>query len=126
MLRVNALEKAETMTELKIFTGEPEATVPDFEPLADFMLIEEIPQNKTAGGIALPDNAKTAEPSRGKVLRVGPGIHSQLGHKIPMQCVVGDVVWLMFAYAEPIPVTFNKKKYILARDRDVVGRNLAA
>jgi chaperonin GroES len=62
-------------------------------PIADRIIVRrEASEEKTAGGILLPDTAKK-KPQRGTILAVGPGkLNLKDGTRMPMQLKVGDVV----------------------------------
>ncbi len=62
-------------------------------PIADRIIVRrEASEEKTAGGILLPDAAKK-KPQRGTILAVGPGkLNLKDGTRMPMQLKVGDVV----------------------------------
>lgn len=61
-------------------------------PLFDNVLIKPLKaDNKTAGGIYLPDNAKE-KPQVGEVMAVGEGAIDESGKKIPMVVKVGQKV----------------------------------
>jgi chaperonin GroES len=67
-------------------------------PLADKVLVERLEaENKTAGGIVLPDTAKE-KPQRGKVVGVGEGKILDDGTRQKMQVKKGDMV-LFTSYA---------------------------
>jgi chaperonin GroES len=62
------------------------------KPLSDRLVVRrEEAQEKTAGGILLPDNAKN-KPQRGKVLAVGAGKMLKDGSRRGLQVKVGDNV----------------------------------
>ena len=62
------------------------------KPLADKVLIKPAEEEeKTAGGIVLPDTAKK-KPQEGEVLALGPGKVLEDGKRAPMTVKVGDVV----------------------------------
>jgi chaperonin GroES len=62
------------------------------KPLGDRIVIKRFEaQEKTAGGIVLPDSAKD-KPQKGKVLAVGPGKLVKDGTRRPLQVKVGDTV----------------------------------
>jgi chaperonin GroES len=65
----------------------------DLKPIGDRILVRrEASEEKTSGGIILPDAAKK-KPQRGSILAVGPGkLNTKDGSRIPMQLKVGDVV----------------------------------
>ena len=63
-----------------------------FRPLQDRVLIRRIQEEeKTAGGIIIPDTAKE-KPSQGEVIAVGPGGRDEAGKLIPIDIKVGDRV----------------------------------
>ena len=62
------------------------------QPLGDRIVVKRLAsEEKTAGGILLPDTAKN-KPQRGKVLAVGPGKQLKDGTRRPLQVKVGDTV----------------------------------
>lgn len=62
-------------------------------PLGDRIVVRRMPQEeKTAGGILLPDTAKK-KPQKGKVLAVGPGRLNKKGERRPLQVKEGDTVY---------------------------------
>jgi chaperonin GroES len=61
-------------------------------PLHDRIVIKRFePEEKTAGGILLPDSARD-KPQKGEVLAVGPGRVLKDGRVVPLQVKKGDVV----------------------------------
>lgn len=62
------------------------------KPIADRIIVRrEAAEDKTAGGIVLPDTAKN-KPQRGTVIAVGPGKLKKDGTRAPMQLKAGDRV----------------------------------
>jgi chaperonin GroES len=62
-------------------------------PLDDRVVVEPLEaEEKTAGGILLPDTAKQ-KPQRGRVVAVGPGKLSDKGERIALSVVKGDEVY---------------------------------
>jgi chaperonin GroES len=62
------------------------------KPLSDHILVRRVEaQEKTAGGILLPDNART-KPQKGKVLAVGPGRLLKDGKRRGLQVKEGDTI----------------------------------
>ena len=62
------------------------------KPIGDRIIVRrQSAEDKTAGGIILPDTAKN-KPQRGEVLAVGPGKQKDDGARQPMQLKVGDQV----------------------------------
>ena len=63
-----------------------------FRPLHDRVLIKVLDsEEKTAGGIIIPDTAKE-KPQEGEVVAVGPGAKSEEGKVSPMDVKIGDIV----------------------------------
>jgi len=63
-----------------------------FRPLHDRVVVKRIDaEEKTAGGIIIPDTAKE-KPSQGEVIAVGPGGRDEAGKLIPINIKVGDRV----------------------------------
>src|SRR6266699_2742587 len=63
-----------------------------FRPLHDRVVVKRIDaEEKTAGGIIIPDTAKE-KPSQGEVIEVGPGGRDEAGKLIPIAIKVGDRV----------------------------------
>jgi chaperonin GroES len=62
------------------------------KPLSDHILVRRVEaQDKSAGGILLPDNART-KPQKGKVLAVGPGRLLKDGKRRGLQVKEGDTI----------------------------------
>ena len=63
-----------------------------FRPLHDRVVVKRIDaEEKTAGGIIIPDTAKE-KPSQGEIVAVGPGGRDESGKLIPIDLKVGDTV----------------------------------
>ena len=63
-----------------------------FRPLHDRVVVKRIDaEEKTAGGIIIPDTAKE-KPPQGEVVAVGPGGRDEAGKLIPIDVKVGDRV----------------------------------
>jgi chaperonin GroES len=91
-----------------------------FKPLNNYVLLERLPEeNKTAGGIIIPDTAKE-KPVRGRVIAVGDG-EIQNGNRISMSVTVGDIV--MFAkWASSLnEVKIDGNDFILIKETDILG-----
>ena len=64
----------------------------NLKPLADRVIVKPLEaEEKTAGGIIIPDNAKE-KPQKGEVIAVGPGKIADNGQKITMELKKGDKV----------------------------------
>lgn len=91
-----------------------------FKPLNNYVLMERIPEdNKTAGGIIIPDAAKE-KPIRGRVVAVGDGEISN-GNRIPMTVSVGDIV-MFTKWASTInEVKIDGIDYVLIKESEILG-----
>ena len=88
-------------------------------PLADKVLVERLEaENKTAGGIVLPDTAKE-KPQQGKVISVGPGKTLEDGSVKKMGLKKGDKV-LFTSYAGT-DVKIDEKEYLIMSESDIMA-----
>ena len=89
-------------------------------PLHNYVLLERIEEeNKTAGGIIIPDNAKE-KPSRACVIAVGPGEFSA-GIHIPTSVMIGNVVLFAKWAASANEVKIDGRDYVLIKETDILG-----
>jgi chaperonin GroES len=88
-------------------------------PLADKVLVQRVEaENKTAGGIVLPDTAKE-KPQRGKVVSVGEGKILEDGSRQQMQVKKGDMV-LFTSYAGT-EIKIDGKEYLIMSESDIMA-----
>jgi len=88
-------------------------------PLADKVLVVRVEaENKTAGGIVLPDTAKE-KPQKGKIVSVGQGKILDDGTRKKMQVKKGDMV-LFTSYAGT-EVKINGKEYLIMDESDIMA-----
>ncbi|BDB96160.1 co-chaperone GroES [Candidatus Hydrogenosomobacter endosymbioticus] len=91
----------------------------NFKPLQDRVLVERLePEEKTAGGIIIPDTAKE-KPIEGKVVAVGPGARADGGELIAMDVRVGDIV--VFGKWSGTEVKFGGKEYLIMKNSDIMA-----
>jgi len=84
------------------------------KPLADRVLIEPAAaEEKTAGGIIIPDTAKE-KPQKGTVVAVGPGKKDE-----PVTVKVGDVV--LYGKYSGTEITIDGCNYLIMRESDIVA-----
>ena len=90
-----------------------------FKPLGDRVVIEVVKrEDKTSGGIYLPDSAKE-KPMEGKVVSVGKGARDNQGNLIPMELKAGDrIVFGKWAGSE---VKIEGKEFLIMKESDVMG-----
>ena len=90
------------------------------KPIGDRLIIQRLEsQEKTAGGILLPDSAKK-KPQRGKVLAVGPGRLKKDGSRAVPQVKVGDTV-LFTNWAGDEFKEIRGQNVLLMREEDVLA-----
>ena len=90
-----------------------------FRPLHDRVVVRRIEaDNKTAGGIIIPDTAKE-KPQEGKVTAVGPGGRDENGKLIPIDVKVGDRV--LFGKWSGTEVKIDGVEYLIMKESDIMG-----
>ena len=89
-------------------------------PLEDRVVVEPLEaEEKTAGGILLPDTARE-KPQRGKVVAVGPGKTNEDGKKVAMTVAVGDeVLYGRYAGNE---IEVHGKEVKIMRETDLLAK----
>jgi chaperonin GroES len=89
------------------------------KPLADRILVKPLePEEKTKGGIIIPDNAKE-KPQKGEVVAVGPGKIADNGQKIVMELKKGDKV--LYGKYSGTEVTVDGQELLIVRESDVLA-----
>ncbi len=89
------------------------------KPLADRIVLERLEaEEKTAGGIVLPDAAKE-KPKQGKIIAIGDGKVLDSGERAKMTVKKGDTV-LFTSYAGT-EVKVDGKEYLIMREEDVLA-----
>lgn len=87
------------------------------KPLSDRIIIKPAPaEEKTKGGIILPDTAKE-KPVIGEVVAVGPGRKSDDGKLVPLEIKVGDKV--LYGKYSGTEVTIDGQEYLIMRESDI-------
>jgi len=90
-----------------------------FRPLHDRVVLTRIDaEEKTAGGVIIPDTAKE-KPQQGKVVAVGPGGRDENGKLIPLDLKVGDRV--LFGKWSGTEVKIEGVEYLIMKESDVMG-----
>jgi len=91
-----------------------------FKPLHNYVLLQRIEEeNKTAGGIIIPDTAKE-KPSRGRVVAVGDGA-TEHGVHVPMSVKPGDTVLFAKWASSANEVKIDGTDYVLIKETDILG-----
>jgi len=89
------------------------------QPLGGGILVKRLEaEEKTAGGIVVPDTAKE-KPKEGKVVSLGTGEVNESGEKEDFQVNVGDRI-LFNSYAGT-EVTIDGEEYLVMKEDDVLG-----
>ena len=89
------------------------------KPLWENVLIKRVEEeNKTAGGIILPDTAKE-KPSEGKVIAVGEGRVTPDGRVLPMNIKVGDVV--LFSKWTGTEIKIDGEPHLIVKEGDILA-----
>lgn len=88
-------------------------------PLQDRLVVRRLTeQEKTAGGIIIPDTAKE-KPQEGEVLAVGNGKVLENGKVQPLDVKAGDKI--LFSKYSGTEVKIEGEEYIVIREDDVLG-----
>jgi len=88
-------------------------------PLHDRLLVRRMNEDeKTAGGIIIPDTAKE-KPQRGKVVACGKGKVLEDGRVLPLEVKEGDNV--LFSKYSGTELKLDGEEYLMIREEDVLG-----
>ena len=88
-------------------------------PLQDRILVKRIEEEeKTAGGIYIPDTAKE-KPQMGQIVSVGNGKKTEDGKVIPVDLKAGDNV--LFGRYAGTEVKVEGNDYLIMREDDILG-----
>jgi chaperonin GroES len=90
-----------------------------FRPLHDRVVVKRIDaEEKTKGGIIIPDSAKE-KPSQGQIVAVGPGGRDEAGKLIPIDVKVGNKV--LFGKWSCTEVKLDGEELIIMKESDIMG-----
>ena len=90
-----------------------------FRPLHDRVVLTRIDaEEKTTGGIIIPDTAKE-KPQEGRVVAIGPGGRDENGKLIPIDVKVGDRV--LFGKWSGTEVKIDGVEYLIMNESDIMG-----
>ena len=90
-----------------------------FRPLHDRVVVRRIEsEEKTAGGIIIPDTAKE-KPQEGEIVAVGPGARGEDGKLHPLDVKAGDRV--LFGKWSGTEVKIDGQDYLIMKESDVMG-----
>ena len=90
-----------------------------FRPLQDRVLVQRLEsEEKTAGGIIIPDTAKE-KPMEGKVVAVGAGARDEQGKVQPLDVKAGDSI--LFGKWSGTEVKIDSHDYLIMKESDIMG-----
>ena len=90
-----------------------------FRPLHDRVLVRRIEaEEKTAGGIIIPDSAKE-KPSEGEIVAVGSGSRADDGKVTPLDVKVGDRV--LFGKWSGTEIKVDGNEFVIMKEADILG-----
>ena len=91
----------------------------DFRPLHDRVLVRRTEsEQKTAGGIILPDSAQE-KPQEGEVVAAGNGTLKENGTIVPLEIKTGDKI--LFAKWSGTEVKVNGEELIIMKESDILA-----
>ena len=90
-----------------------------FRPLHDRVVVRRVEsEEKTAGGIIIPDTAKE-KPQEGEIVAVGPGARDEAGKLVPLDVKAGDRI--LFGKWSGTEVKIDGQDYLIMKESDVMG-----
>ncbi len=88
-------------------------------PLQDRLIVKRVAEeNKTKGGIIIPDSAKE-KPLEGKVVAVGNGKVQEDGKVRPLDIKAGDRI--LFSKYAGTEIKIEGEEHLILREEDVLG-----
>ncbi len=90
-----------------------------FRPLHDRVLVRRLEsEEKTAGGIIIPDTAKE-KPQQGEVVAVGPGARGEDGKVVALDVKAGDKI--LFGKWSGTEVKIDNEELLIMKESDIMG-----
>jgi len=90
-----------------------------FRPLHDRVLVRRVEaEEKTAGGIIIPDSAKE-KPAEGEIVSVGSGVRADDGKVTPLDVKAGDRV--LFGKWSGTEVKVDGEDLLIMKESDILG-----
>ena len=91
----------------------------NFRPLHDRVMLKRVEQEeKTKGGIIIPDTAKE-KPMEGEVVAVGSVLRDESGKIVPLDVKTGDRV--LFSKWSGTEINMNGEEYLVVKESDIMG-----
>jgi chaperonin GroES len=90
-----------------------------FRPLHDRVVVRRLDaEEKTAGGIIIPDTAKE-KPMEGEIVAVGPGARDETGKLLPLDVKSGDRI--LFGKWSGTEVKLDGEELLIMKESDIMG-----
>jgi chaperonin GroES len=90
-----------------------------FRPLHDRVVVRRLDaEEKTAGGIIIPDTAKE-KPMEGEIVAVGPGARNEQGQLVTLDVKAGDRV--LFGKWSGTEVKIDGEDLLIMKESDIMG-----
>ncbi|AOX01172.1 MAG: co-chaperone GroES [Moorea sp. SIO1F2] len=94
-------------------------SVSTVKPLGDRVFVKvSAAEEKTAGGILLPDNAKE-KPQVGEIVATGPGKRNDDGSHAALEVKVGDKV--LYSKYAGTDIKLGNEEYVLLSEKDILA-----
>lgn len=91
----------------------------NIRPLHDRVVVKRLEaEEKTAGGIIIPDTAKE-KPIQGEVVAVGSGTRTEDGKVLPMDVKVGDII--LFGKWSGTEVKIEGDELLVMKESDIIA-----
>lgn len=89
------------------------------KPLADRVLVKPLEEeDKTPGGIILPDTAKE-KPMRGKIVAVGAGKFDEKGSRVKLEVKADDIV--LYGKYSGTEIKIDGEEFLIMRESDILA-----
>jgi len=90
-----------------------------FRPLHDRVVVKRVAEEeKTKGGIIIPDTAKE-KPMEGEIVAVGPGGRDENGKLVPLDVKAGDRI--LFGKWSGTEIKLDGVEYMIMKESDLMG-----
>ena len=91
----------------------------NFRPLHDRVVVRRLEaEEKTAGGIIIPDTAKE-KPMENEIVAVGPGARDETGKLVPLDVKAGDRI--LFGKWSGTEVKLDGEELLIMKESDIMG-----
>ena len=90
-----------------------------FRPLHDRVVVRRLEaEEKTAGGIIIPDTAKE-KPMEGEIVAAGPGARDETGKLVPLDVKANDRI--LFGKWSGTEVKLDGEELLIMKESDIMG-----